>query len=229
MRRHSKIIAMTCLSLVGATTLAADERSDSAHLEQMIQRIEKSVPAGWSVSYKLANPEFPDRHGSHPTVVIQSNDPLPVQHFYPGTEPPFPGESLEIARHKVTAYFVASPYLSRDQYAEVQKQNDALLRKRSEFQKEKLKDIPWAYKGAEPIPPDAFVPQNEAEARRVREYAFLWISTQPKPLPTHFTDNLSFEIHLPGSIKIHDPKTSKEYEQTLKSVQKVIVPYEAPN
>ncbi len=197
-------------------------KTDEARLEGLLERMQKILPPGWSVSSKLANRDAPSRPGWHPTVVIQSKDALPVEHFYPGMGP---DEAPKISREKVTVFFVASRYVSWDQYAVVQQQNESLLEKRRAFRNEKLKFIPWGYKGAEPIPPDAFEPRTKAETRRIREYAFLWISTQPKPLPTHFAENLSFEMHLPGSIEIHDPKKSQEYKQLLESVEKIIVPY----
>lgn len=221
---------MVCFSPAFLAVAAADERQDAAHMEQLLADVQKFVPPGWDVTYDLIHPGFPDIPGPYPTLVIKSDKPLPLEFVnLPGMPGGAPDDPPDILQTVVTIHFFASPYLSEKDYATARERNDALHQKRIQFEREHLQKIPWSgHKEGEPIPPEAYEPRTEKETQLVRQYAFLWISTEPRPLPTHHTDHLAFEMrYIPLDIvKIHDDKRSKEYEQIVGALKKIIVPYE---
>jgi len=232
MQTHNLVLVpavVVCIPLVFAVGVDADEQQDAARMKQLFADIQKVLPPAWIIEIKLADPRIPSRPGPHPALVIKSAEPLPVKCFYPG----MPERSVEerepppkTAKKIVAVQFIAFPFLSLESYKTARKRNDTLRQTRLQFEREHLKGIRSTYKGSEPIPPYAYEPRTEDEAQLVRQYAFLWVSTQPDLLPTHHTDHLAFEMHDAGSIKIHDAKKSKEYHQILDAVQKTIVPYE---
>ena len=228
---HARILvsAVVCFSYSFGVSVAGDEKQDVAKLEQLLSDVKKVVPSGWTVAISLANSKIPSRRGSHPTLVIRSAKPLPVEHFYPsmraitaGNPKPPPMISQEV----VSLYFVASPFMSRQTFKAARDRNAALLGRRLQFERKHLKEVERTYKGGEPIPPYAFEPRTERESQLIGRYAFLWISTIPQPVPTHHTDHLSFEMHRPGSFKIHDAKKSREFDQIFDASQEILVPYE---
>ena len=132
----------------------------------------------------------------------------------------------KITREFVALHFVTLPFVTPQNYTTIREHNDLLRRRRIKFVGEHLKAISWAHKGPRPIPPYAFDPRTEDEIELIRQYAFLWIATQPRPLPTHYTNHFSFAMHLPDSMQIHHAEKSKEYDRIVDAVQQIIVPYE---
>jgi len=229
MRVHVLVSTFLGLSLICVVGVAGDVEEDVARLDELQTNIKAILPSGWAVNIELSDEKIPNRRGSYPTLAIKSNEPLPVEHFYPG----MPGRSVDepeaapkITREFVALYFVALPRMSPQEYATRRESNDALRDRRSKFEFDHLKKIARAHKGDGPIPPDAFEARTEDEVRLIRQYAFLWISTRPQPLPTNYTDHFSFVMHLPGSMRIHNAEKSTEYGRLLEAVQKIIVPYE---
>ncbi len=229
MRLNTLLAASFALILMLSATTVADEADELARMERLLLEVEQVLPSGWIVEMKLADPQNPDRQGSHPTLVIKSDDLLPVEYFYPGA--PFrpadePDRPPKISQEIVKVSFSTRPYMSPKRFKKVSTQNDAQQQKRIEFKRNLLKEIPYGHKGDEPIPPHAFYPRTNDEVYLVRQYAFLWVSTQSQPIPTHHIDTLSFEMHKPWDMTIHDAHKAKEYEQILTAVQKIIVPYQ---
>lgn len=229
MRTRTLLLAVVCFSQPIADGGAADEESDAAGIEQLVADVQNVLPPGWVVEFKLVDPRIPTRRGSHPALVIKSDQPLPVEYFAPnppGRSADEPEPPPDISLKTVAIHFVASPYLSSHSYSNARERNGTLVQRRVDFERNHLKHIRWSHMGPNPIPPDAFEPRTARENHLVRQYAYLWVSTQPQPLPTHHTDRLAFEMRDLGSIKLHDAKRSKEYKQILEAVQKFIVPYE---
>lgn len=229
MRTHTLLSTIVSLPLVFTPGVEADERQEAASMEQLVTEVQKVVPPGWSVRYDLIHPRFTDNPGPYPALVVKSEAPLPLEYV---NVPSLPARSAndppDISQKIITIRFIASPYLTEAEHAEARKRNDELHQKRVQFEREHLQNVPWSYKGAEAIPPYVYEPRTEQETQLVRQYAFLWVSTEPRPLPTHHTDRLAFSMrYIPLEfVKIHDAKGAKEYTQIVGALEKIIVPYE---
>ncbi len=228
MRTISLLPAVALSWLASIAGAAGDERQDWEQLQQALADFKRVAPAGWTVAGRLTDPANPRRRGSRPAIVIESDEPLPAEFHIrnpngvaEGSQPA-PKTSLETVRLS----FVVAPFLSPEDQATARAATAALLQRRLRFEADLLKQVRYAHMGPEPIPPSAFAPRTEAETRLVTQYALLWVSTQPQPLPTHHADGLSFEMRSPGAITIHDAAKSAEYAKLLEDVRKTFVPYE---
>jgi hypothetical protein len=214
-----------CIPWFSLAYANGDEQQDAATMEQILAEVQKTVPPAWLVEVKLADPISPGQPGPHPTLVIKSAEPLPVGYMLP-SQPPLSGNGPpQISKQVVAIEFVACPFLPPERYNMAREHNDTLLRARLQFQSERMKTIPSVWKGPMPFPPQAYHPRSQEEVQRVRQYAFLWVSTEPRSLPTHRTANLAFKMVSDNYVYIADAKKAEEYQQILRAVQRIIVPY----
>lgn len=232
MRTHILSLAVLWFPLTIPAGIFADEEQDAANLQQLLTEIQKVVPPGWDAEFELVDSRNPYRPGSSPALLIKSDAPLTVEAFNVMNLPGFfegkPEPPLNIIQLSVTIRLVPMPYLSPQRYAQTLKENDQLMQRRIDFERDHLQNLEAHYKAPRPIPPNFYRPETKDEKKLVMQYAFLWSSTEPRRLPTHHTDELSYEMRYLrlDSIKIHDEKRSKEYEQILDAVHKIFVPYE---
>jgi hypothetical protein len=155
--------------------------------------------------------------------VIASTSALPVEIQMPN---PAAGQAPQQEMRKVEIVLAVCPFLTPEQYERLRAKDEQLVASRSAMERQLKKDIHWGYMGAEPIPPSAFDPKNDAQRRQVVEYALLWNRTEPEPLPTHYFDKLSFEELLPLNSAIADRAKIKEYAAIVKSLDELLTPYE---
>lgn len=215
-----------CFSLTLAAGAAADERQDAARVEQLLAEIQKVVPPDWDVGFELVDPRHLTRGGSHPAIEIKSCGPLLIEHL--NVLNLAPGQESPKSEMVVPIRLVAYPYMSPEDHAKARAENARLLQKRIDFKNEHLQKIERGYMGVGPIPPRFYDPKTRDEKRLIMQYSFLWTATEPRPLPTHYTDHLAIDMrYLPlDTIEILDDKQAKEYEQILGALEKIIVPYE---
>jgi hypothetical protein len=230
MRTLTSFSTMMLVLLAAIAPVAADERSDAKSFQELLVKINDRLPSGWIVEAALTvSPKDLLRPGPYPTLIIKSTVPLPLEFVginLPGRSSDEPKPPPRINPDVVTLRFVARPFMSSRTYAAAREHNEVLQKKRLEFERQHLKDVASAHMGPEPIPPHAYRPRSEREIELVRQYAFLWLSTEPQLLPTHFTDDLSFALYDLGDFTIHDADKDKEYHQILESIQELITPYE---
>lgn len=212
------------MTLTGAArAVAASDRINAESLERLRGEIAKRLPDGWSVSLEVARQPAPHSDDESPALVIVSKDKLAIETVFPGSAP---GQEPYRETKPVEIVLAVRPHLTVEQYAKVAANNGEFIKAR-EAAEGKLREIPWAYKGAAPVPPSAFRPRNDDERRQVLEYALLWNCTAPSSLPTHYFERLAFERTLPfESSNIVDKSKNEQYRGILKALDEMLKPYE---
>ncbi len=226
MRALSFVAALLLLFVVLAGKACADAKQDVAQLDKLIAQIEKILPAGWTVAFEVAN----DHCGrSRPKLVVQSAEKLPAEYIGSIGQPPAGSDpSPYIVQENVKVEFAFVPYMTHQEYATTRKQNEDLGRRRRQFEKSRLKQEQSRYKGG--FTATTYQRQTGDKSPLVREYAFFWLNTEPKPLPTHHYGTLSVETldlhHMSDiSVTIHDAQKDKEFHQIVAELEKIFVPY----
>ena len=219
---NSVIVAVTIL--VAIRLLIASEKEDAASIEQLRDAIAHRLPAGWTVTIDPGRPDRERGPGAQSlAIVIASNDELPLEVQMPN---PAAGQPPTKEKRKVEIILAVRPLLTPEQFERLKAKDDQLVAARTAMERQLKKSTRWGYMGAEPIPPSAFDPKDDAQRRLVIEYALLWNRTEPEPLPTHYFENLSFDEVLPLYSAIADTAKSKEYEGIVKAVDGLLRPYE---
>jgi hypothetical protein len=215
-------VALVCLTGLG--TLVASEKEDAASLERLRGEIARRLPAGWSVTIE---PGRPDRargpSAESLAMVITSREPLPVEIHMPN---PAAGQPPDKESRRVEIVLAVRPYLTPEQYQQFRGKDDQLVASRTTLERQLKKQVRWGFMGAEPIPPSAFDPKDDAQRRQVLEYALVWNRTEPDPLPTHHCEGLSFDATLPINSAITDKAKAKEYAEIVKTLDELLTPYE---
>jgi len=215
----SRILFFTAL-LCSVVIHSVHGDDDVAQVEGLIRDIQKELPNGWTVEFKVAEHYL----GSmRPVVLISSAEELPIEFVVPS---PPPGEP-EIQREKAAMWLAFMPYLAPLEFDAARQRNDDRTHQRLQFVEADLKDVPFAGKvgDTEPKPPWGFSPRSATERRFVQQYAFLWLATEPEQLPSHRYGTLSMWFGRPP-ITIHDDQRDKEFQQIAEGVQHLLTPYE---
>ena len=211
--------ALAWFCLASLANAAPDVARNVADLEQLVSEVKKIVPAGWDLKFDVAELYLRDMR---PVLTVTSAEELPVQHFGPG----MPGGGPAIEREKVTLWLAFMAYKSPAEHAAARERNDALTNTRREFVKQRLTEVKFGGKGEDPPPPWQFSPRSASEARLVREYAFLWLATEPEPLPSHHYGTLSMWYWGEDTIEIHDAERDQQYQQIAKGLERILTSYE---
>lgn len=229
--KRTAFIVMLGLALVGTSVYAAGD-DQLAVFERFESRIRSQLPNGWKVDWDVARPYLaakapgPAREGCDdeaPALLIMSADKLPIETVFPGSAP---GQEPFRESRQVMVVLEVRPYLTPEEFAHRKAKDNELIKSR-EMAERKLRDTSWVYKGASPVPPSAFRPRDKNERRRVLEYSLLWNRTEPERLPTHFFENLAFDVRYPFSESlITDKPRAKQYEAIVKLVEATLKPYE---
>jgi hypothetical protein len=233
MRAHIILFAVLVRTIAFPPAATADEKQDATQLEQLIAKIRSQLPAGWTVEFKLSREENPLVF--MPQILVKSADKLPWD-FVGGPGAPFVSADRAEQPPKLDPKIVEidialNPYLSPQDYAKAHDRNDILEQRRRQFEVTRLKLHQSHFKGG--FTPAGLVPKSPEEARAIREYAMLWLATEPQRLPTHHYGTLSFSaIELHGIFvaqrKIYQPEKHQEYQQIKAMLEKLLVPYEEP-
>lgn len=213
--------ALVWFSLASLANAAPDVERNAADLERLVSKVKKIVPAGWDLKFDVAELYLRDMR---PVLTVKSAEELPVQHFGPGMQSGGP----PIEREKVTLWLAFMAYKSPAEHAAARARNDALTNERREFVKQRLKGVEFGGKGEDPPRPWQFSPRSALEARLIREYAFLWLATEPEQLPSHHYGTLSMSYGGKDTIEIHDAERDKQYRQIAASLERIVTAYEKP-
>jgi hypothetical protein len=207
------------------------EVTAAANLKKLISRIESGLPSGWTVNFKRDRNRCRE---SEARLVIQSTQPLPLEYIGQiGAPAPSddPDPSSDIVRKPATIDVLFASYLTPQEYESAKAENRQLQQKRRQFELAHLSRVRYGWKGPHPLPPIAYEAHSPKEENLLREYAFLWLSTEPRRLPTHHYATLAviaYDLHGMSSIhiKIHDPAKDREYRELLKRLEATFQPYE---
>jgi hypothetical protein len=212
-------MSLICVSQLCMAQGARDVERNVADLEQLVREVKKFVPEGWNLQFDVAESYLGDMR---PVLTISSAEELPVQRFGMGmasSDPPF-------EREKVKLWLAFMAYKSPAEHAAARELIERLTRERREFVEQRLQQLEIASKGEDPPSPGQFRPRSAAEGRLVREYAFLWLATEPESLPSHHYGTLSMWYWGEDTIKIHDSQRDKEYQQIAAGLEQIVTAYE---
>ena len=206
--------------MCGSGSLAAEfspQRAADTH-EELRGAVQKVVPSGWAV---IVSP-------AEPALVISCEKNLSVEYRSVASF-----QVLKRANERVAVRFVAAPFVSPERHASIQQRNRERRQRRIQFEDRHLSKMAEAttltFKLELPIPPTRYKPQTGQEKHTITEYAFLWLRTQPKNLPSHAFKDISFHRHgLKRGASIVDEAKAREYNSIMKSVEKMIEPYKSP-
>jgi len=219
MSRIPIAIVLVCRALTHTVHGGDDATQDLAQVEQLIRDIQKELPTGWTLEFKVAAHHL----GSmRPAVSISSAEELPIEFVAPSPPPGGP----EIQHARATMWLAFMPYLTPQEFDTARQRNDDRTHQRRQFVEANLNDVPFAGKvgDAEPKPPWGFSPRSVTETRLVQQYAFLWLATEPERLPSHHYGQLSIWLGQPP-IKIHEEKREREFRETIAAVERIVKRY----
>jgi hypothetical protein len=204
---------------------AAEPERNAESFEKLRAECVKLAPRGWAVELTLVADGNLQRAGECPALVIRTEQNVPVEYHMPN--PSSAGETFR-KTEPVTIRLIAQPYISPIEYAALKRRNDECVGQRTAMAK-KLKDekIASAFMGPEPIPPSGFRANSYTEMRLVWEYAFLWLESEPKPLPTHRFEILTLKLDMPQNVTIGDKKIADEFKSLAQAVQSRLTSYES--
>jgi hypothetical protein len=217
MVRHLVAISTVLLTVARAFAAEPDVVEDVHQLEKLVAEVRGVVPDGWSVELKISTEYL---RSVRPVIVITSDKKLPVEHL--GINPPAAGQA-EKETVKIWMAFMA--YLSPDEHAAAQARNERLKLERLEFFEKHLQQGEYAWMGPPPPSPDSIEPRSPVDLRLARQYALLWLATEPTQLPTHYYGQLAV-WHDPHGIAIHDAEGKKQYEQIVEGLERILTPYQ---
>jgi len=194
------------------------EQVDQLH--ELVEKIRNIMPEGWEAELDY-NPRLRRQE-----IVVRSAAPMAVNFHYPSSpgksvdepvEPP-KQETIEISLGLMR--FVPAPAWKL-KFA----RNSEFNRLRIHFQEHALRIKRGAYKGGDPVPPWMFRLRNEADERKLQEYTFLWLRTEPEKLPTHYYRQLSFSLFHNYYVEILDPKQAEQYNRILEKLERIFTAY----
>jgi hypothetical protein len=171
-----------------------------------------------------------------PQLQISSQEKLPIYYLgmagRPSTMGDRPPEPDAIQQVKMD--FVVMPYMSPQEYELARNRNAALEQRRREYEERRLGQQQSRYKGG--FTPATYESRTGTTTPFLREYAFLWLNTEPQPLPTHYYGPLSFRTTALGrfedfdipELKILNAEKNQEYLQIVTGLRKLMVSYYKP-
>ena len=219
MLKKSLLAVVVALLPTALRSTAGEADFHISAVEKLVAEIKAVLPAGWDVAFE---PTELTRGRVRLQISITSAEELPVEHLYPGM--PARLARQDLPREKVELWLAFMREFTPEQYATTKKRNDARIHQRRLFVERYLKGIRFYSKGEDPPAPFQFEPQTDAQMRLVQEYAFVWINTEPDPLPTHRYGPLSL-WYAYETLEIHDAKKNKEYLAIVAAMEKLFEAY----
>jgi len=165
-------------------------------------------------------------------LFIRSEGKLPVEYVgFIGRRAAGDDPNPYIVQKIAQVEFEFFPYLTPQDYAKTRKTNDELEKHREQYEERRFGKMRFQNKGE--LSPLSFVSPFEDRTPFLKEYAFLWLRTEPKPLPTHYYGTLAVETHdIPpvwsGTIKIHQAQKEAEHQAIMEVLESLFRPYEKP-
>ena len=204
---------------------------DSANLRQLLRRVEAVVPAGWRAEI---TPDVPVdaqllwrlRSGG-PCLTVWRTAPvlgMPNAPGMPGVSDP---DDLPWEEVRPRLQLTLVEFLSDNQFAQRATENRRKQARRNGFIERQLSGIERQTKNPYPCPPVAFRPKSDAERELVRQYALVWMRTEPVELPTHHDGTLAFITERDG-YSFRDQAVAREYDAVWENVESLVTPYVQP-
>jgi hypothetical protein len=198
----------------------AGEKEDAAALNAVLKDVQAVLPKGWEAELWVS--KYPR---STLELVVRTRKPIAV------VEGGFSLPASSKLNAKATVYelpYIVCPYLTPEQFAKAKAQNEANNAKRLAFMEKELNGISWGYKGGPPYPPSAFDPTTDDQKERLRQYAILYMHTEPIRLPTHYVGTVAFELFDDPFAHIQDKAHADELRAIQQSLTGIFTPYEPP-
>lgn len=234
MRILATIAAILAALVLSPRDARADEKEDATQVERLITEIEKFLPGGWSVAFEVSNDRW---RRESPMLVVRSREKLPLEYIASIGRRAGVGEGGDpdpyIVQPIMTIEFEFVPYVTVEDHAKIRKQNEELERRRRRYEETRLGMVQSHYKGGFTPYSYFYESRTKENSPLVAEYAFFWLHTQPRRLPTHYFGTLSvvtddIRPFYWTTIKIHNSEKQQQYQQILDGLGKVFVPYVKP-
>jgi hypothetical protein len=226
--KTSCFIAVLFLIVPSPTISVADERQDVAQLGELTSKIERILPSGWEVAFELSKDRW---RRERPLLIVRSRDKLPIERIGLVGRPSSSADpDPYIVREKLEIEFGFVPYVSPEDYEQVGAHNQEMERRRRQYEETRLGKRQSQYKGG--ISPSTLEMQTGMRSPEVlREYAFLWLRTEPRPAPTHRYRELSVTSsdlapYITATVKIHDSQKDEEYRKIVNGLRKIFIAYD---
>jgi hypothetical protein len=236
MHAHQSI-GVFVLGLIAAFAAASVSRGDddvardSANLRQLLRRVEAVLPTRWRAEI---TPDVPidaqllwrNRSGS-PCLTVWRTAPalgIPSAPGMPGGtgSDNFPWEEV-VPRLQLSLV----EFLSEEEFARKATENRRKQARRIDFIERQLSGIERQTKNPYPYPPHAFHPKTDRERELVRQYALVWMRTEPDELPTHHDTTLAFILER-DEYSFRDRAVEREYDAVRERIESLVTPYRLP-
>jgi hypothetical protein len=230
MKRMKKLIGFAALEFIALLTLsspllAAEQERSAESFEKLRAECIKLAPSGWAVELMLVDAKNPSKPGDCPAIVIHTEKDVEQDHQIPNSSSAI---TASRATEPVAIRLVAQPYVSPIEYGAIKRRNDEHANQRiTMFKRLKAEKVNSTLTGTEPLPPSAFRPTSYTEIRMVWEYAFLWLATEPEPLPTHRFETLTLKVDAPQDVTIRNQTVAGQLKALLEAINKTLTPYES--
>lgn len=214
------IRALAMVGVFAACMTAAGDDDTTRDLNDLCLRVQRLLPAGWSakIEPKLAGENGPP--GMSELVVFRL---APLLGRWPRPSSP-KGAGQPNQLELIRFLYLTMPYVSPTEHARIEAQNTANAKKQCDYVAT-LRAIPYGYKGAPPMPPDAFMPETAEQRRLVKAYAEFCRQVPVIALPDGYADKLSFECRTIPWFVCSDLKDQQELDDVRALVATLIKPY----
>lgn len=222
--------AFFCLLALIVNQADAGEAEDAAAFREVRTNLAKALPTGWEIMVRFDESRTSREEG--PTIVIRTKKKIPIERVYPsspGLLPSNPQKNPNLRAEVFAIHLDIAPLVSPKEWTRLWKQNRTFRRRRSDFGNEHFKGMRWYnVKTGVPYAASWLKPKTAEQKKRVREYAFLRLRTQPRKLPTHYFKTLSFSRWEMPYTMFQDKGDARRYAQISAAIEKVLTKYKRP-
>jgi hypothetical protein len=205
-----------------STDVIQAAEQDAKALHELLVKVQAILPKGWQAE---ATPTMPRdvlgwRHGESPTLAVWRTEKAEGE--FVGPNPP--GDEHNYTPQTIRFLFVATEYVSSEEWSLRHRENAARIETRIAAMK-KLKGIQRFWMGPDPIAPWGYMPETDEEKALLMEYSCVWLRTEPRELPTHFCGNLSFTTDLQETLSFKDTNVNEERARVRQSLEQILREY----
>lgn len=208
----------------------AGEAEDAAAFREVRAKLKAALPEGWELVVKLDRSRTTDL--AHPTIVIRSKNKIPIQRIPPssgGLPPSNPQKNPFLKAEVVEIELRSSPIMPPKQWLALWKQNQVFRKQRWNFGKAHFRGMSWYdVKSGVPYAAERLKPRTALQKKRIIEYAFLRLRTEPRELPSYHFKSLSFTRSEMPYTMFQDKRDGKRYAKISAAIEKVLTEYKRP-
>jgi hypothetical protein len=218
--------------LVGAVRADDKLTLQSAELKQLLGEVQKVLPEGWHAALTPEVPETIACEFRQPTasgLMIWRDDRAIGR--YVGLKLAPGSMDAEFQPQRVFFQLCSMDQITPEQYRVAAERNASNDAKRHEFQ-HKLKDagiknsLAFVIKDDEPpLAPSTYKPQTPEQNELIRQYASLWVQTEPQALPTCYYRTLAFNADFDEHFMLQDGDLDSERQEVKKAILKIVTAY----